>query len=143
MRIAIASDHGGFAYKQALVPYLKEKAYDLVDLGPSNEDSVDYPDFAQKVAKLVASHEVDYGILICKSAIGMYIAANRIKGARAVHCYSAQAATSSRQHNNANIACFGSAVQPLEEVKSFLDIFLKTEFSGDRHALRVKKLDSV
>lgn len=143
MRLVIASDHGGYDYKQALVPYLKSKNYEVLDLGPTQTDPVDYPDFAQKVARQVANHEADYGILVCKSGIGMYISANRIKGARAVHCYSPKASESSRRHNNANIACFGSEVQSLDEVKKNLDIFLNTAFAGDRHLRRVEKMDQI
>ncbi|MEK7482888.1 MAG: ribose 5-phosphate isomerase B [Planctomycetota bacterium] len=143
MRLAIASDHGGYSYKQSLLPYLKSKNYDVLDLGPTQADPVDYPDFAKKVAQQIADHQADYGILICKSGIGMVISANRFKGARAVQCYSPKASESSRLHNNANIACFGSEVQSLEEVKKNLDIFLNTSFAGDRHFRRVEKIDQI
>lgn len=144
MRIALGADHGGYAYKEALIHFLHSKGYEILDFGPSSEEQpVDYPDFAQKVAKALAHQEADYGILICKSAIGMYIAANRIKGARAVHCHNENATLSSRKHNNANIACFGSSVQTLEEVQKLLTLFLNTPFEGERHEKRVEKMDKI
>ncbi|MDD4124977.1 MAG: ribose 5-phosphate isomerase B, partial [Eubacteriales bacterium] len=107
MKIAIGSDHGGFALKTQLVDYLKNKNYEVSDEGTYSEESCDYPVFAKKAARKAASGECDFGVLVCTSGIGMSIAANKVKGARAALIRDAFDAEMSRRHNDANVICFG------------------------------------
>lgn len=144
MKLAIASDHAGFELKETLVHYLSSHGCDCQDLGTSSATtSVDYPDFASRVAKLVAEKSVDRGVLVCGSGIGMAIAANRIPGARAVVLRDSFDAEMSRRHNDANIACLGARITSAKEASRLLDIWLSTAFEGDRHIRRVQKLDIV
>ncbi len=140
MKIVIASDHAGFEQKEELASYLKDRGYNVVDAGPDTDDRVDYPDFAKKVATSVASHEVDYGVLVCGTGVGMAIAANKISGIRAANVTSASFAALSREHNDANIVSVSGRFVSLEENKKILDAFLTTQFSGGRHAGRVQKI---
>ena len=141
MKIAIASDHGGFELKQVLVRELA-KTVEVTDLGPSDGTSSDYPDFAGKVARAVIGGEADLGVLVCRTGIGMSMAANRYQGVRAALCDTVQAAEISRQHNGANVVCLGadrvSAETALEIVRTFLSA---EEDAGERHARRRWKLE--
>lgn len=137
-KLAIASDHGGFALKEAI----KEKfgLVEWIDLGADSSDSVDYPDFGNKLADALAGGQADYGVLICGTGIGISIAANRHKHIRAALCTDTTMARLTRQHNDANVLALGERVTGQEVVFDIVEIFLNTEFEGGRHARRVEKL---
>jgi len=138
MRIAIGTDHAGFEYKGAVIEMLKQRHIEVTDFGTTNLVSTDYPFYAFKVAKAVQSKMVDYGILICGTGVGMSIAANKVKGIRAGVAQSEFAARAIKEHNDANIICLGSRTNTLEEVLTFIQIYLDTEFSGgERHSKRI------
>ena len=139
-RIAIGSDHAGVEYKAALIPFLEELGYTVQDFGPSTTDSVDYPDFAHPVASSVESQENDLGILICGSANGVAITANKHQGIRAAICWLEEISALARQHNNANIVCIPARFIDLELSKRIVRTFLTTDFEGGRHANRVNKI---
>ena len=140
--IAIACDHGGFAYKQTIMQHLAERKIEFRDFGTYTPDSCDYPDFAKPVARAVASGEYDKGILICGTGIGMSIAANKIRGIRAAVCGDAFSARATREHNDANILCMGARVISEAKALEITDIFLDTPFSGDeRHIRRISKIE--
>ena len=141
--LAIASDHGGFELKETLKVHLRQNYPNLhvTDMGPYHTDSVDYPDFAQKVATSILDGRHSSGILICGTGIGISIAANRFKGIRAALVYSPLTAEMSRRHNNANILCLGGRTTSPEDALSYLDIWLTTDFEGGRHQTRLNKLD--
>ena len=141
MKIAIASDHGGWDLKADLITYYKNKGINLLDLGTYTSDSCDYPDIAEKMGEAILSKEVDSGILVCGTGIGISIAANRHKGIRAAILYDDDVARLSREHNNANISVYGGRTMQKEDVFRRQDIFLNTEFLGDRHLRRINKLD--
>ncbi len=139
MKIAIAADHGGFELKEALKQHYV--ALDLIDLGTYSADSVDYPDYAQKVAQAILLKQADLGILICGTGIGISIAANRYKGIRAALLYSAEAARMAKAHNNANILVFGGRTMAVDDVINRIDTFMQTSYEGGRHQRRLDKLD--
>ncbi|PIR20683.1 MAG: ribose 5-phosphate isomerase B [Deltaproteobacteria bacterium CG11_big_fil_rev_8_21_14_0_20_47_16] len=141
MKVAIAADHAGVVLKDSLKLYLESENIKVADLGTNGADSVDYPDYARKVAHAVASGEVDRGVLVCGSAIGMAITANRNKGVRAAVIRDAYDAQMSREHNDANVACFGARVTPAEQAKELLKQWLTTPFEGGRHQKRIDKID--
>jgi ribose 5-phosphate isomerase B len=123
------------------VEYLEKKGIEVEDLGTYSTDSVDYPDFAHKVAEAVSQNPGTKGILICGTGIGMSLAANKHKGIRAALCHDAYTAEMARRHNDANILCFGARVVGKGEIESILEAWLNTEFEGGRHERRVKKID--
>ena len=140
--IAIACDHGGFAYKQTIMQHLADRQLAYRDFGTYTQDSCDYPDYAQPVAKAVASGECEKGILICGTGIGMSIAANKIRRIRAAVCGDAFSARATREHNDANILCMGARVISEAKALEITDIFLDTPFSGDeRHSRRISKIE--
>ncbi len=140
MKIAIGADHRGYKLKRVLVEFLRGKGHDVTEYGAQSEESYDYPDAAIPVGEAVSSGKADRGILICMTGIGMSIAANKVKGVRAALVTSEEFAELSRRHNNANVICLqGGYVDP-EDAKKFVEIFLKTDFEGGRHARRVKKI---
>ncbi len=141
MKIAIAADHGGFALKQKLIEAFTPKGYQFDDVGTNSEESVDYPDYAEKVCRALLEHKADLGILVCGSGIGISIAANRHKGIRAALLYSDEVAALARKHNNANVAVFGGRTMAEDDVLRRMQIFLNTEFEGGRHIRRIEKLD--
>ena len=141
MKIALAADHGGFEMKNQIAQYLISKNFDVVDLGTNSSDAVDYPDFAQKVVQKLMSHEADLGILVCGTGIGISIAANRHKGIRAALLYDDYVAQVAREHNNANVLCFGGRTMKIEDVLKRIDIFLAAKYEGGRHDRRLCKLD--
>ncbi len=141
MKIAIASDHGGYDMKEALIKHYAAEDIILNDLGTKSAESVDYPDYAELMSKEILSGKADLGILICGTGIGISIAANRYKGIRAAILYSNEVAALARRHNNANIAVFGGRTMAVEEAVERFDIFLKTEFEGGRHSRRIGKMD--
>ena len=138
--ICISSDHAGFSLKENIKNYLISKKIQIIDLGPRNDNSVDYPDFAKKVANRVKSKKSDVGILVCGSGTGMSISANKIKGIRAAVCYNIKSTRLCRQHNNANVLCIGSRLTRKKLVNKILSVFLRTKFEGGRHNRRVKKI---
>ena len=141
VKIAAGADHAGYALKQELIARLRAAGHDVVDLGTSSEESVDYPVFAHAVAAKVAAGEAERGLLICGSGIGMCMAANRHPGVRAALCHDAFTAEYARRHNNANVLCVGSRTTGPGVGVQILDIFLATPFEGGRHERRVAKID--
>lgn len=141
MRVAIASDHGGFEQKEQLVTYLKDEfGCEVTDFGTTSEESVDYPDYAEPVARAVASGEADCGILVCGTGIGMALAADKVPGVRASSITRPDFARLFRQHNNGNVICLSGRFITLEENEEIVKVFLTTEFEGGRHAQRVAKI---
>tara|TARA_B100000989_G_scaffold297275_1_gene282583 strand:+ start:1498 stop:1920 length:423 start_codon:yes stop_codon:yes gene_type:complete len=140
LKIFISSDHAGFKLKNDIYKYLKNKNKKILDLGPFNADTVDYPDYAKKLANYVKKNKYNIGILICGSGMGMAISANKVKNVRAALCYSAKNTKLSRLHNNANIITVGSRLTSRNMAKKLINIFLKTKFEGGRHITRVKKI---
>ncbi|WP_295651705.1 ribose 5-phosphate isomerase B [uncultured Mucilaginibacter sp.] len=138
LKIAIGGDHAGFSYKQQLLQTLQ--VAELKDFGTFSSDSVDYPDFAHPVASAVESGEFDFGILICGSANGVAITANKHQGIRAAICWNEELASLARRHNNANIVCIPERFISFELAQSIIEIFFTTEFEGGRHANRVNKI---
>lgn len=140
MNIAIGSDHAGFTRKQEILAYLQAQGHKVKDLGTYSKDSMDYPDIAVDVAKLVASREVERGILICGSGIGVSIVANKTEGVRAANCLNEEMASLSRQHNDANVLTLGERLVDTKTALSMVDVFLTTPFEGGRHEQRVNKI---
>lgn len=138
LKIAIGADHAGVEYKEVLKSFLKAK--ELKDFGTYSTDSVDYPDFAHPVAAAVESGDYNFGILICGSANGVAITANKHQGIRAGLCWNTEVAALVRQHNNANIVCIPARFVTVEEATQIAEIFLTTAFEGGRHAGRVNKI---
>lgn len=141
--ILIASDHGGFALKESLKPYLKNKGFKVKDLGAFNEERCDYPEFAYSLASKIGEGRFKRGILICKSGIGNSIVANRVPGARAALCASVKAARLSREHNDSNILAFGSLFVKPGLAKKITDVWLKTKFQGGRHRRRLNQIKEI
>jgi ribose 5-phosphate isomerase B len=139
-KACIASDHAGFKLKESIKDFLINKNISIIDLGPMNEDSVDYPDYAKKISNRVKLKRSDVGILVCGSGTGMAISANKIKGIRAAVCYNLKSTRLSRQHNNANIISIGSRLTKKNIALKLVSIFLETKFEGGRHLRRVKKI---
>jgi ribose 5-phosphate isomerase B len=139
MKIAIASDHGGFELKESLKKHYQN--LNFIDLGTNSTESVDYPDIAKSLTKEIISGEADIGILICGTGVGISIAANRHKGIRAALVYSQEVARLVKQHNNANVLVFGGRTMPVDDVIKYIDTFLQTEYEGGRHQKRLDKLD--
>ena len=138
--LAIGADHAGFAYKEAIKQSLEEAGYQVKDFGTHSTASADYPDFAHPVASAVESGEFEKGILVCGSANGVAITANKHQGIRAAICWTEELASLSRQHNNANIVCIPERFVELSTAKNIVNKFLTTEFEGGRHANRVNKI---
>lgn len=137
LKVALGCDHGGFVYKQKIIDYLKARNIEFVDVGTYTREACDYPDIARNVTELVASGQVDRGILVCGTGIGMSIAANKIRGIRAALCGDTYSARVSRAHNNANVLCLGERVIGEHLALDIVDIWLKTGFEGGRHKRRV------
>ena len=138
LRIAIGADHAGFDYKEAIAKWLNSDT--LKDFGTYSTDSADYPDFAHPVASAVESGEFDFGILVCGSANGVAITANKHQGIRAAICWNEELAGLARKHNNANIVCIPARFISIEEAEKIVKTFLATDFEGGRHATRVNKM---
>ena len=143
MKIALASDHAGYKYKQIISQWLKEMEHQVLDFGAFSEDSVDYPDYAYPASEAVAANIADFGILICATGTGMSIMANKMTGVRAANCTSIRMAELARQHNNANVLCMGSRITEIEMAKKIALKFLSTEFEGGRHMIRVEKIHNL
>lgn len=139
-KIAIGSDHAGVEYKSAIIEFLQAEGYEVSDFGPANTDSVDYPDFAHPVATRVENKENELGILICGSANGVAITANKHQGIRAAIAWQNEISALARQHNDANIICIPARFVDIELAKKIAKTFLTTDFEGGRHANRVGKI---
>ncbi|ATW25987.1 ribose 5-phosphate isomerase B [Candidatus Formimonas warabiya] len=140
MKLALGSDHGGFRMKEMIKAYLRTENIEFEDFGTADENAVDYPDFAEKVAEAVAGGLYDRGILICGTGIGIGIAANKVPGIRAALCHDVFSARASREHNNANILTMGERVIGPGLALEIVKTWLAAEFSGGRHACRVEKI---
>ena len=139
-KICIASDHAGFNLKETIKDILIKNQISTIDLGPYSDNSVDYPDFAKKIAIRVKSKKSNIGILVCGSGTGMAISANKLRGIRAAVCYNLKSTYLCRAHNNANIICLGARLTKKKDVKKILSTFLNTKFEKGRHLRRVKKI---
>ena len=139
-KIFISSDHAGFKLKEDIKSHLSKKKLSFQDLGPFNDDRVDYPDYAHKVAKKVKAKKSNVGILVCGSGMGMNIAANRHKNIRAAQCFNLKSTKLSRLHNDANIITLGSRLLTKKLAINCVNTFLNTKFEGGRHSKRIKKI---
>ena len=138
--IAIGSDHAGYDYKEKLISFLEGKGFPFTDFGTHSKDSVDYPDFAHPVADAIEKDEAAFGILICGSANGVAITANKHQGIRAAVCWGEELAKLSREHNNANIICIPARFVREGDAEKMVNLFMHTEFEGGRHGKRVDKI---
>ena len=138
--VCIASDHAGYKLKEDIKNHLIDKSISVFDLGPFNDQSVDYPDYAKRLGNRIKFKKSDVGVLVCGSGTGMAISANKIKTIRAAVCYDLKSTRLSRQHNNANIIALGSRLINKKLSLKLVEIFLKTKFEGGRHLRRVKKI---
>lgn len=144
MRVAVGSDHAGFEQKQKLAAYIADElGYEVVDLGTTNEESVDYPDYAEKVARFVAAGEAERGVLVCGTGIGVSLAADKVAGIRASSITSPEFAALFRQHNDGNVVCLSGRFVDLDVNKEIVRVFLSTEFEGGRHTRRVDKINAL
>jgi ribose 5-phosphate isomerase B len=143
MKIAIGADHAGFDLKEKVRKRLEQQGHQVVDEGTLNTDSVDYPDFAAKVAHDVAEKRVDKGVLVCGSGIGMAISANKVAGVRAASINSVEEVKVSREHNDLNVLAIGSRFTPEPKAYEIVETFLNTQFAGGRHAQRVSKIAEI
>jgi ribose 5-phosphate isomerase B len=140
MKIAIGADHAGFELKQRLLKLLQQQGHEVTDEGTVDTNSVDYPDFAAKVAHDVVGQRAQFGVLVCGSGIGMAISANKVPGIRAANVCNTQEAQLSREHNNANVVTIGARMVSEDTAAKIVDTFLKTPFAGGRHERRVEKI---
>jgi ribose 5-phosphate isomerase B len=143
MRIAIGSDHAGFAMKQMIAGLLSELGHSYEDFGCFNSNSVDYPDIAQPVAEAVSKKSFDRGILVCSTGIGMSIVANKVPGIRAAVCHDTFSARRAREHNDANVLCLGEWVIGQGLMREIVTTYLSADFAGGRHARRVEKIQAM
>jgi ribose 5-phosphate isomerase B len=143
MKIALGADHAGWAAKEWLAGYLRERGHEVVDFGTTSEDSCDYPDFAAKAAEAVASGRCEQGMLVCGTGVGMSMAANKVHGIRAAAVQCVDAARLARAHNNANVLCLGARLTTTEVMRTIVDTWLGTSFEGGRHQRRVDKITAM
>lgn len=141
--VAVGSDHGGFEAKEIIRDYLRTIGYRVTDVGTFSKDSVDYPDFALKVAKKVASGECDRGIMVDGAGIGSSMVCNKVKGIRSALCYNLKTIVNSREHNNANVLTLGGPLHTPDELREMVKLWLETTFAGGRHWKRVNKIMAV
>ena len=139
-KISLASDHAGFVLKEIIKNKLTKEKIKVIDLGPKTSESVDYPDYAKKVARNISSKKTNMGILVCGSGTGMAMSANKLRKIRAAVCYNSVSTRLSRTHNNANILALGSRLTKEKEAIKLVNIFLSTKFEGGRHLRRTKKI---
>ena len=142
-KIVLGADHAGFALKEKLRQYLVSQGYAVDDQGAASTESVDYPDYAEKVARRVASHQADWGVLVCGTGLGMAISANKVPGIRAATCNDTLSAHFARAHNDANVLTLGAGLIGPALAKQIVDAWLSTEFGGGRHAKRVEKIMAI
>lgn len=143
MRVAIGNDHRGFQVKRKVAELVQRLGHEIVDLGANSEEASDYPDFALQVATAVSGGQVDRGILICGSGIGMSMAANKVRGVRAALCHDDVTAEMSRRHNDANVMCLSADLLGERLIDRMIEIWLATQFEGGRHARRVEKIKKI
>ena len=143
IKIALASDHGGFTLKNQIKDYLQSKGYEICDFGTSSTESCDYPDFALPAAEAVAFGTCGRGIIVCTTGIGVSMVANKVPGVRCALCHDTYCAELTRRHNDANVLAMGGNVVSEDKALEIVDIFLKTEFEGGRHLRRVEKISAV
>ena len=143
MKIAIASDHAGFQMNEDIKNFLKKIGHQTKDYGTFDKASVDYPEFAVKVAEAVSKREADKGILFCGTGLGMSIVANKVPGIRAALCYDKNTAELSRKHNDANVLTIGARIIQPEKAKEIVYTWLKTDFEGERHSERIEKIKEI
>ncbi|PWT89978.1 MAG: ribose 5-phosphate isomerase B [Blastocatellia bacterium] len=143
MKVALASDHAGYEEKERLKGVLMDLGVEFADLGTSSEASVDYPDYARKVAEQVADGKVDQGLLVCGSGTGMAISANKVPGVRAAVAWSEEIARLARQHNDANVLAIGARTTPPDDIPKIVRTFFTTDFEGGRHSSRVQKISDI
>lgn len=143
MKIAIGCDHGGFEVAEVLRAHLRETGIEVKDFGTHSIDSVDYPPIAAQVARAVTGGAVDLGVLVCSTGIGISIAANKVKGARAAVCTNELCARLTRNDNDSNILCIGGKIVDKDTAVKIMDTFIHTEFEGGRHARRVKQIAEI
>ena len=143
MRIALGSDHGGYALKCRIKEHLEDRGYECVDFGCHSLESCDYPDFGEAAARAVAAGDCSRGIVICTTGIGISMAANKVGGIRCAHCADTLEAELTRRHNNANMLAIGAGFTGPMLAKKMVEVFLTTEFEGGRHARRVGKVDAI
>src|SRR5687768_15417854 len=140
MRIALASDHAGYAEKEQLKPLLKDLGVEFEDLGTASDASVDYPEYARRVAEKVSHGEVEQGVLVCGSGTGMAIAANKVPGVRAAVAWTPEIARLAREHNDANVLSVGARVTPFEDIQQIVRAWFDAKFEGGRHERRVEEI---
>lgn len=143
MKIAVGSDHAGYQRKKEIVTFLSKLGHKVVDVGCHSEDSVDYPDYARKVAKAVSLNRADRGVLICGTGIGMSITANKVPGVRAAVSWNPKSAALASEHNQANVLCLSARLVSPALIPKIVQAWLKTPFAGGRHLRRVKKMMQV
>ena len=143
MKIAIGNDHVAVEMKREIVAYLEELGHEVINLGTDSSERCDYPIYGEKVARAVVKGEAERGIIICGTGVGISLAANRVRGIRAVVCSEPYSAALSRQHNNTNVLAFGARVIGVELAKLIVKSWLDAEFEGGRHATRVAMLDAI
>ncbi len=143
MRVYLGSDHAGFELKEQVADVLRDLGHDVADIGPYTDEPVDYPDYAERVARAVASGEAPFGVLICGTGIGMAIAANKVPGIRAVQASDPEMAKMARMHNNANILTLPGRYIDKERAAEVLSVFLSTPFEGGRHQRRIDKIGEI
>jgi len=143
VKIVIGSDHGGYELKNKLIGFLREKEYEVEDLGTHSKESCDYPLIGFEVAKAISEGRSDKGVLICKTGVGMTIIANKVHGVRAAACYDVDMARSSREHNDCNVIVLAANYTDFNKAKEILVAWLTTEHIGERHARRVKQIRDI
>ena len=143
MKIALGSDHAGFEFKERLKGIIVSLGHSFEDFGTHTPDSCDYPDYAEPVARAVATRKCGRGILICSTGIGMSMSANKVRGVRAALCCDLQSARMSREHNDSNVLCLGASEKEFERASEIVKVWLSTEFAGGRHENRVKKITAI
>ncbi len=144
MNVGLAADHAGFPLKETMVEYVRSLNHTVVDLGTDSTDSVDYPDFAEKLGRAVQRGEVERGILICGSGVGAAVAANKLRGVRAGLCHDTYSARQSVEHDDVNILALGARIIGLELAKELVSAFLRAEFTGEeRHRRRLAKIEAL
>lgn len=143
MKVALASDHAGFTVKESLKPLLESMGLEVSDLGTASADSVDYPDYAEAVARAVERGEAEQGVLVCGSGTGMAITANKVPGVRAAVAWNEEIARLAREHNNANVLALGARTTPEGTIPAIVRTWFDTEFAGGRHQERIDKIERV
>ena len=143
MKLSVGSDHGGYAYKEAVKEHLISQGHEVIDCGCFGTESVDYPEFGIAAAELVRDGKADRGIVICTTGIGMSIAANKVRGIRCALCGDLKSAEMTRRHNDSNVLAMGAGIIPLSLALEITDVWLSTEFEGGRHQRRVDKITAL